>query len=106
VVIRAAVVQYVDRTLPFAELAKHLGCRNSVVVRIPSPVVSNYELHLLKYLHFNYSHRHRISDGSVLIDLSHNRHQREDVMVETVSMIFRHFLVGNHHDFDEPFLRI
>jgi len=48
VVIRAAVVQYVDRTLPFAELAKHLGCRNSVVVRIPSPVVSNYELHLLK----------------------------------------------------------
>lgn len=48
VVIRAAVVQDVDRTLPLAELAKHLGCRNSVVVRIPSPVVSYYELHLLK----------------------------------------------------------
>ena len=48
VVIRAAVVQNVDRTLPFAELAKHLGCRNAVVVRIPSPVVSYYELHLLK----------------------------------------------------------
>lgn len=47
VVVRATVIQEVDGTLPLAELAKHLGRRNTVIICIPPPAVSRHKLHVL-----------------------------------------------------------
>jgi hypothetical protein len=47
VVVRATVIQEVDGTLPLAELAKHLGSRNAVIICIPPPAIPRHKLHVL-----------------------------------------------------------